>query len=169
MFPKSWKKARVNPIYKGTGEKTDPGNYRPIAILPVLSKICERAVFDQLHNHIKGKLYSCQSGFRPGYSTETSLLNITDNWFDAIDKGNVIGLVMLDLKKAFDTVHHDTLIDKLKLYDLDDKCIAWFKDYLSNRSHSVSVNGISSEQADCVCGIPQGSILGPLLFIIYIQ
>ena len=159
MFPKSWKKARVNPIYKGTGEKTDPGNYRPIAILPVLSKICERAVFDQLHNHIKGKLYSCQSGFRPGYSTETSLLNITDDWFDAIDKGNVIGLVMLDLKKAFDTVHHETLIDKLKFYDLDDKCIAWFKDYLSNRSHNVSVNGISSKQADCVCGIPQGSIL----------
>ena len=119
--------------------------------------------------YIKGKLYSCQSGFRPGYSTETSLLNITDDWFDAIDKGSVIGLVMLDLKKAFDTVHHETLIDKLKLYDLDNKCIAWFKDYLSNRSHNVSVNGISSEQADCVCGIPQGSILGPLLFIIYIN
>ena len=75
---------------------------------------------------------------------------------------------MLDLKKAFDTVHHETLIDKLKLYDLDE-CIAWFKDYLSNRSHNVSVNGISSKQADCVCGIPQGSILGPLLFIIYIN
>ena len=76
---------------------------------------------------------------------------------------------MLDLKKAFDTVYHETLIDKLKLYDLDDKCIAWFKDYLSSRSHNVSVNGISSKQADCVCGIPQGSILGPLLFIIYIN
>ena len=76
---------------------------------------------------------------------------------------------MLDLKKAFDTVHHKTLIDKLKLYDLDDKCMAWFKDYLSNRSHNVSVNGISSKQADYVGGIPQGSILGPLLFIIYID
>ena len=73
---------------------------------------------------------------------------------------------MLVLKKAFDTVHHETLIDKLKLYDLDDKCIAWFKDYLSNRSHNVAVNGISSKQVDCVCGIPQGSILGPLFFII---
>ena len=90
MFPKSWKKARVNPIYKGTGEKTDPGNYKPNAILPVLSKNCERAVFDRLYNHIKEKLYSCQSGFRSGYSTETSLLNITDDWFDAIDKGNVM-------------------------------------------------------------------------------
>ena len=66
---------------------------------------------------------------------------------------------MLDLKKAFDTVHNETLIDKLKLYDLDDKCIAWFKDYISNRSQNVSVNGISSKQADSVCGIPQGSIL----------
>ena len=172
MFPKSWKKGRVNPIYKGTGEKTDPGNYRPITILPVLSKNCERAVFDQLYDHIKhvkGKLYSCQSGFRPRYSTETSLLNITDDWFDAIDKGNVIGLVMLDLRKAFDTVHHEPLIDKLKLYDIDDKRMAWFKDYLLNRSHNVSVNGISSKQADSVCGIPQGSILEPLLFIIYIN
>ena len=150
-------------------KKTDPGNYRPIAILSVLSRICERAVFDQLCDHIKGKLYSCQSGFRPRYSTETSLLNITDDWFDAIDKGNVIGLVMLDLKKAFDTVHHITLIGKLKLYDIDDKCMAWFKDYLSNKSHNVSVNGILSKQADCVSGIPQGSILGPLLFIIYID
>ena len=167
-FPDSWKRARLNPIYK-SGDHTDPSNYRPIAILPVLSKICEKVVFAQVYEFLNDKLYSCQSGFRPLHSTTTALLNVTDDWFNAIDKGNVVGLVMLDLKKAFDTVNHSILIEKLKMYNLDDKCIKWFESYLFNRTHCTSINGVTSKRANSQCGIPQGSILGPLLFIAYIN
>ena len=167
-FPDSWKRARLNPIYK-SGDHTDPCNYRPIAILPVLSKICEKVVFAQVYEFLNDKLYSCQSGFRPLHSTTTALLTVTDDSFNAIDDGNVVGLVMLDLKKAFDTVNHSILIEKLKMYNLDDKCIKWFESYLFNRTHCTSINGVTSNRANSQCGIPQGSILGTLLFIAYIN
>ena len=132
IFPDSWKRARLNSIHI-SGNHTDPGPYRPIAILPVLSKLCEKVVFAQLYDFLNGKLNSCQSGFRPLHSTTTELLKVTDDWFNAIDDGNVVGLVMLNLKKAFDMVNHSILVDKLKVYDLDDKCIKWFESYLINK------------------------------------
>ena len=115
-------------------------------------------------------MYKYQSGFRPQYSTLTALINITEDWFEAIDKGNFIGLVMIDLKKAFDTVNHDILLQKLKKFNVHDRCVNWFKSYLSGRSHVTVVNGIKSNNEIISCGIPQGSILGrPLLFIMYVN
>ncbi len=170
MFPSKWKKARICPVFK-SGDKKDPCNYRPISILPILSKIIERTVFDQLYPFLdkNNMLHDSQSGFRPGFSTSSALINITEDWLKSIDNGNYIGLVMIDLRKAFDTVNHDLLIEKLPKYGLDDHVVKWLKDYLNDRFHITSVNGSRSNEQKSVCGIPQGSILGPLLFILYIN
>lgn len=170
VFPDLWKNARICPVYKG-GDSTDPSNYRPISILPVISKIIERAVFDQIYPFLNDNslLYKYQSGFRPNNSTLSALINITEDWLEAIDKGNYIGLVMIDLKKAFDTVNHDILIKKLRHFNVNNKCAKWFQSYLSGRSEITIVNGVKSNQENVACGIKQGSILGPLLFIMYIN
>ena len=110
-----------------------------------------------------------QSGFRPLHSTSTALINITDEWLRSFDHGDMVGVVMLDLKKAFDTVDLDILIQKLKHYGVDGNGINWFQSYLKGRSHYTTINGKSSSSRTVSCGIPQGSIVGPLMFIIYIN
>ena len=110
-----------------------------------------------------------QSGFRPLHSTSTAMINITDDWLSSFDHGELVGVVMLDLKKAFDTVDLDILIQKLKHYGVDDKGINWFNSYLKGRSHFTTINGKNSSFRPVSCGIPQGSIIGPLIFIIYIN
>ena len=114
-----WKSARISPIFKN-GDGSDVNNYRPISILPVISKLLERSVFDQMYPFLnsKGLIHDRQSGFRPKHSTCTALVNVTEDWYDSIDKGEYIGVVMLDLKKAFDTVSHDILVKKLSNYDI---------------------------------------------------
>lgn len=170
MFPLKWKCARICPIYK-KGDCTNACNYRPISILPVISKILERAVFDQLYPFLNDNnmIYDKQSGFRPNHSTNTALINITEDWYNSIDKGEYVGVVMLDLQKAFDTVNHEILMNKLSKYNISQECIQWFGSYLSNRNHVTSINGVTSDSLPSICGIPQGSILGPLLFILYIN
>jgi hypothetical protein len=169
-FPNNWKKARVTPIFKA-GDPAEPGNYRPISILPVISKVIERVVFDQLYKYLNDNnlIYVNQSGFRPSFSTATALINISEDWYNEIDNGNIIGLCMLDLKKAFDTVNHNILLDKLKLYGVSKYVTNWFNSYLSNRTQFTCVDGISSDLKDILCGLPQGSIDGPLGFLIYIN
>ena len=170
VFPDKWKSARISPIFK-SGDSSDVNNYRPISILPVLSKLLERSIFDQLYPFLdaKGLLHEKQSGFRPKYSTCTALINVTEDWYTSIDNDEYVGVVMLDLKKAFDTVSHNILVNKLRNYDISKHCVEWFKSYLSGRTHVTCVNSVTSEPSRCTCGIPQGSILGPLLFIIYIN
>ena len=169
-FPQKWKNARICPVFKG-GDNTEPCNYRPISILPILSKILERTVFDQLYPYLNSHslIYEKQSGFRPNFSTSSALINVTEDWINAIDKGEYVGLIMLDLKKAFDTVNHDILIKKLNNFSISPCVIAWFKNYLTGRIHNTNVNGTSSRQCRSICGIPQGSILGPLLFLLYVN
>ena len=170
-FPSQWKKARICPIFK-EGDSTEPCNYRPISILPVSSKAIERAVFDQMYPFLDGKamIYDNQSGFRPNYSTSSALLHITEEWLNAIDESKYIGIVMLDLKKKlFDTVNHSILLRKLCNYGLSLNVIEWFESDLEDRKHVTTINGVKSEEEKCTCGIPQGSILGPLLFILYIN
>ena len=170
VIPSEWKEARVTPIHKG-GSKDDIGNYRPISVIPILGKIIEKVAYDQLQTYLTDNniLTNKQFGFRPKHSTQDALLNVTEKWFEFIDGGNVVGVVMIDLKKAFDTVNHKILIHKLKMCGFDDHTLKWFGDYLSNRTQSTCVNGFVSDKENIKCGVPQGSLLGPLLFSLYVN
>ena len=131
-------------------------------------KIFERAIHKQLYDHlVTNKLLSqFQSGFRPGHSTSTALLEVSDCILKNIDEGNLTGAVFLDLSKAFDMIDHSLLKIKLAL-GVRGRALAWFDNYLSGRTQSVSVNGTYSDTADLSLGVPQGSALGPLLFILF--
>ena len=169
-FPNKLKNARVTAIYK-KGTRSDPGNYRPISILPVLSKILERIVHRQLTEYCsQNKLITdAQSGFRKGHSTQTSLLRLTENVLDLVENGSTVGMIALDLKKAFDTVNHKILLQKMDYYGVRGPELAWFSDYLSNRHQQALINGHISDSRTIDTGVPQGSILGPLLFIMYVN
>ena len=170
VFPDSWKIARVAPIFK-SGQQNDRSNYRPISVLPFLSRVFEKLVYNQLYEYLDGNehLFSHQSGFRSLHSVVTSLLNNTNDWYVNIDKGKYTAMVFIDLKKAFDTVNHQILLAKLKKYGIDDLEYLWFQSYLENRRQFCKVNGARSNLQDIDCGVPQGSCLGPLLFLIYIN
>ena len=169
-FPDSWKIARVAPIFK-SGQPDDRSNYRPISVLPVLARVFEKLIYNQLYDYLdKNKLlFLNQSGFRALHSAVTCLLNNTDDWYVNMDSGRYTANIFIDLKKAFDTVDHDILLAKLRKYGVDNLEFAWFSSYLTNRKQYCRVNGVSSKTEDIKCGVPQGSCLGPLLFLIYIN
>ena len=170
VFPSEWKKAKVVPIFKA-GNKCSVENYRPISILSIISKIIERAVHDQIYSFMVDNdfLSSSQSGFRSQFSTATTLIDVQDYILNNMDRGNVTGAIFLDLEKAFDTVDHSLLIKKLKKYGIRGNELNWFKSYLDNRMQSVKVGSSISDLKHIDIGIPQGSILGPLLFIIFVN
>lgn len=170
IFPDDWKSAKVTPLFKN-GQRSDVNNYRPISVTPIVAKIFERIIYDQLCDYLSENhlISSLQSGFRSLHSTVTALLKATDDWAFNIDKGNVNAVVFLDLKKAFDTVDHDILLSKLNIYGISGITHEWFKSYLFNRTQRCSVNSSLSGPKFLTCGIPQGTILGPLLFLLYIN
>ena len=170
IFPDIWKLAMVTPIFK-TGQKSDFCNYRPIAVLSVLSKLFEKIVHDQVSTFMKdhGHFSHCQHGFRQLHSTVTSLLNVTELWFSNIDRKKVNMSVLLDLKKAFDTVDHDLLLAKLAAYGIVGGPHQWFSSYLTRREQYCQIGGQRSSRKVVKHGIPQGSCLGPLLFILYVD
>ena len=170
VFPDEWKAARVTPVFK-SGSPSDVNNYRTISIIPMIAKIFEKIIYDQFYKYlsVNNLLSNCQSGFRALHSTVTSLLNSTDKWRLNIDKGQINGVVFVDLKKAFDTVDHAILITKMRRYGLNDLAIRFYRSYLENRSQSCLVNGHLSHKLPIKCGVAQGSILRPLLFLIFIN
>jgi len=147
------------------------GSNRPISVVCTIAKVFERIVYDQLYSFLSanGKISKEQSGFRAMHSTLTALVEATDSWSYEIDRGNVNAIVFLDLKKAFDTVDHEILLAKLCTYGIRGDELAWFRSYLENRTQQCLVNGSLSELCTLQCGVPQGTILGPLLFLMYIN
>lgn len=168
--PTEFKIARVVPLYK-KGNKSVEGNYRPVSILPVVSKILERLVYNQVYKYLNdcNLLYEYQSGFRTGFSTDTALTYLGDKIRNNMDKGLYTGMVLIDLQKAFDTVDHHILDKKMKAVGFCQNSVKWFNSYLTDRKQFVAVNGCHSEYGNISCGVPQGSILGPLLFVLYVN
>ena len=166
--PSEFKRAKVVPLFK-KGSRLDPGNYRPVSILSALSKILERAVNSQLVDHLnsRGLLYENQSGFRSKYSTETCLISLTDYIKGEINRGNMVGVVLIDLRKAFDTVDGNILLQKLAAMGVTS--LDWFRSYLFDREQCTQVDGVNSHFLQVTCGVPQGSILGPTLFLCYVN
>ena len=149
----------------------DAANYRPISVLLVFSKIIERAVHLMVYEYLRrNKLLSVyQSGFGPLHSTATCLTDVTNNLLQNIDKGLLTGIAFLDFSKAFDTLDHEHLLWKLESFGFPSSSVQWFNAYLSNLSQSIVFNDTRSDPQSILLGVPQGSILGPLLFIIYIN
>ena len=169
IFIDDWKNARVCPVYKGN-DRRDMGNYRPISILPIISKVFEKEVFQQLYHYLKvnSVLSRFQSGFRPFHSTVSALTQMCDNWSDNMETRKLKGFVFLDIRKAFESIDHSILLDKVKFYGVAARELMWFKSYLTARQQRL-INGCLSSQSNLLCGVPQGSILGSLLFLIYIN
>ena len=169
-FPSIWKKARVVPLHK-EGDKQDQSSYRPISILPRLSKILERAVHTQFYGYLtKNNLVSPkQFGFRPKLSTATASAQFTDQPLLGMDNGTITGVVFLDLVKAFDTVNHSILSRKLSNFGVDETVQNWFDSFLFNRSQVTCCANAQSVPNTVSVGVAQGSILGPLMFITYMN
>ena len=171
IVPKELKLAKVVPVFK-SGANNEFTNYRPISVLCTLSKIYERLVYNRLINFLlkNDALYKYQFGFRDKHSTELALILLMDKITAAFDNNEFTVAVFLDLSKAFDMVNHSIIINKLEHYGVRGIPLSWFKSYFSYRKQYVSYNGTDSSLCNTIsCDVPQGSILGPLLFSIFIN
>ena len=172
LYPDMWKVANVTPVFK-KGDKQVHKNYRPISLLPICGKIFEKIIFNNLYRYLNGNnlITKNQSGFRPGDSTTNQLLILVDEIHQAFEHRNSLEVraVFLDISKAFDKVWHDGLIFKLKQNGISGRLLRLFENYLQNRKQRVALNGSFSDYSKIESGVPQGSVLGPLLFLVYIN
>ena len=164
--PDSWKAANVTPVYK-KGDKDSCSNYRPISLLCITSKVFERAILNNIYERLSNQITTSQHGFLRGRSTTTQLLSVFHKISESLDKSHQTDTLYLDFSKAFDSVPHHLLIHKLKSFRISGKLLSWFLSYMSNRKQCVVIEGSSSAWLPVVSGVPQGSLLGPLLFILY--
>ena len=170
VFPTDCQIAKLKPLFK-KGSTTLPQNYRPNSLLPLISKIFKKVVQYQTQAFLGENkiLYKFQSGFRRNFSTHSCLSYLSNKIANSFESGLHTGMILFDLQKAFDTIDHEILINKLEFLGFSRNVILWFKSYLSNRKFKVNLNKIFSEPGKLLCGVPQGSILGPLLFLLYIN
>ena len=147
----------------------NPDNYRPISVIPTLGKILEKVVYSRLMHYLDEHniLTPFQSGFRPNYSTEDVLLKTVEDWRLSVDRGNAVAAVFIDFSKAFDSISYPLLVKKLQSIGVADIALTWFHDFLTNRQQRVVIDGHASSWLTIQKGVPQGSLLGPLLFSIY--
>ena len=168
IYPSKLKLAKVVPVFKSEDE-IDPNNYRPISLLSIFNRIFEKLMYNRLKSFLdkQNLLYNCQYGFREKCSTQHALIDIVNRIQLNIDKNLFSCGIFIDLKKAFDTVDHSILLQKLEHYGIRGLLNNWFSSYLTDR-YQTQVGSVSKKER-CLCGVPQGSVLGPLLFLLYIN
>ena len=168
-FPDNWKLGKVITAFK-KGVSSNRENYRPLTMLNLTSKTLENIVCSSIDDHLfdSGVLHPNQWAFQKGISTESLLLLLTETWKKAVDQGNKVGVIFVDFKKAFDTINHNILKDKLQAAGISGPFHEWIESYLTNRRQYVVVNGERSD-IKLEVGVPQGSLLGPRLFVIYVN
>ena len=166
--PTEWKHANIVPVPK-TSETCVISNYRPISLLPIVSKVLEHVVHTRTLCVVEPLLHPQQHGFRSRRSCITQLLDVVHNIGKALDRGKEMDIIYLDFSKAFDSVPHDKLIEKLQQFGITGPLLYWYNNYLSGRKQRVVVDGVSSSFLDVTSGVPQGSIVGPLLFLLYVN
>ena len=170
IFPKAWKAAKVIPLFKG-GEREKVTNYRPVSLLALPGKLLEKIVHCRISSFLEDNnfLTGNQGGFRKGYSTVATIADLTDDLFEKTNEGLTTLAAFIDLSKAFDTVNQEILLKKLKLAGIRGNPLKWCTNYLKDRKQRAVVNGASSGYMPVRCGVPQGSVLGPLFFLVYVN
>ena len=169
VFPDLWKTVVVSPLFKDSSRE-ESTNHRPISLLPICSKLLERIIHNRIYNHLRKTIYyRCTVGFRKRHCTLTCLLNFLDGIFKEIDAGRLSGVLFLDLKKPFTMVNHALLLNKLIQTGIDSTVVSWIASYLSNRYQVCRVNDVTSGALPVSYRVPQGSILVPLLFVVFLN
>ena len=171
IFPEKMKVAKVIPLFKN-GDPENITNYQPIYVLPYFSRVLEHIMYNRLYKYLSEEklLYSKQFGFQKGHSTDHAIVHLVDQIYESFENDNYTLGVFIDLSKAFDTVDHSILLKKLEMYGVNTTNLTWFESYLNGRKQYIKITEFADTlKKDIKCGVPQGSILGPLLFLLYVN